>query len=391
MAASRLAINSKMQTNGGAVLSHFQTVIREYLIFIFTPKSKIQNLKSYLPYALCPMRYAIFALLFALCALPLPAANAAQVSLAWNENPEPNITGYQMHYGTTSGNYDHSVDVGNHTSCTISGIKTDRDYYFATTAYNEIGESDFSEEIVYRSSSEPDPLTDPFDEVIIDNGDEGTFFTGIWTISDYSNPYGGDLQYSTDNGSRYSFEAALSGNYVVSLWWIEYSLCCSSVPVEIYDGDALLETIEVNQQTNGGQWNELGEYLFSRTARVVVVSEGGCYTGVDAVEFVSKDLLSSSIYQITSSAGPGGNILPNGEATVSAGSSASYTIQPDANYHIADVKVDGTSVGSVTSYTLKNLDADHTITVSFDADADDTPSIAPPSRRWWWSYFYRWF
>jgi hypothetical protein len=240
---------------------------------------------------------------------------------------------------------------------------------------------------------EPDPSADPLDEVIIDNGDESTFSNGRWRISSGPNPYGDESLYSRNRGSRYTFEAALGGNYVASLWWTEHPSRCSRVPVEIYDGDALLETVEVNQQTNGGQWNELGEYLFNDTARFVVVSEGGCSTGVDALELVSNDVQSHSpsIYQIASSAGSGGNIAPNGEVTVSAGFSESYTIQPDANYHIADVKVDSISVGSVTSYTFKNLDADHTITASFNADADDTPSIAPPRRRWWWSYFYRWF
>jgi hypothetical protein len=333
--------------------------------------------------------------------MPLSAANAAQVTIAWDKNPEPNITGYKMHYGTTNGRYDYTVDVGDNTSCTISGIEPDQTYYFAATAYNEIGESDFSEEIVYRISSEPDPSTDPpvepdpstdpLDEVIIDNGDESTFLTGRWRISSGPNPYGDKSLYSQDRGSRYTFEAALGGNYVVSLWWTEHPSRCSRVPVEIYDGDALLETVEVNQQTNGGQWNELGEYLFNGTARVVVISGGGCSTGVDAVEFVSNDLLSPGIYQIASSAGSGGNITPSGEVTVSAGSSASYTIQPDTNYHITDVKVDGTSIGLVTSYTFKNLDADHKITVSFDADADDTPTTTSPRREWWWRYFSRWF
>ena len=180
-----------------------------------------------------------------------------------------------MHYGTTSGSYDYSVDVGTSTSCTISKIEPDQTYYFAATAYNEIGESDFSEELVYRVSSEPDPSNEPLNEVIIDNSDESTFFTGTWTISSGPNPYGDESLYSQNRGSRYTFEAALGGNYVVSLCWTEHSSRCSRVPVEIYDGGALLETVEVNQQTNGGQWNELGEYLFNGTARVVVVSEWG--------------------------------------------------------------------------------------------------------------------
>jgi hypothetical protein len=47
----------------------------------------------------------------------------------------------------------------------------------------------------------------------------------------------------------------------------------------------LLDTVYVNQQANDGQWNELGNYAFSGTARVVVVSEGDRTTGADALRF----------------------------------------------------------------------------------------------------------
>ena len=41
-----------------------------------------------------------------------------------------------MHYGTISGVYAYNVNVGNNTSCTISGLEEGTTYYFAATAYN---------------------------------------------------------------------------------------------------------------------------------------------------------------------------------------------------------------------------------------------------------------
>jgi hypothetical protein len=328
------------------------------------------------------MRFAIFALLFALCAMPLPAANAAQVTLAWDKNPESDITGYKIHYGTASGSYDYHVDVGNYTSCNISGLAENTTYYFAATAYNTIGESDSSKEVVYNVSSEPTNIPpEPLDEIIIDNGDDGTSFTGTWRISGCPNPYSDNSIYSTSGGSRYTYEAALEGSYVVSLWWTEHPTNrCSGVPVEIYDGNTLLETIKVNQQTNGGQWNEVSEYSFNGSARLVIVSEGGCSTAADAVEFVSNGASAPSIYKITASAGAGGSISPAGEVTVSPGSSATYAIQPNSGYHIADVKVDDNSAGAVASYTFQNVSSDHIINASFKADV--TSSSSSESRRW---------
>jgi len=71
---------------------------------------------------------------------------------------------------------------------------------------------------------------------------------------------------------------------------------------------------------------------------------------------------------ITASAGDNGAISPSGAVSVNYGASRTFTITPDANYHVADVLVDGTSVGAVTSYTFNNVTAGHTIAASFAID-----------------------
>ncbi len=76
--------------------------------------------------------------------------NAAVVSLAWSANPEPDIAGYKVYYGTSSRNYAMVVNVGKFTSCMISGLATNKTYYFACTAYNGSGlESNYSAEVSY--------------------------------------------------------------------------------------------------------------------------------------------------------------------------------------------------------------------------------------------------
>lgn len=59
----------------------------------------------------------------------------------------------------------------------------------------------------------------------------------------------------------------------------------------------------------------------------------------------------------------GGSIT--GPDQVEKGSSATYTITPDAGYILADVLVDDVSVGAVTSYTFENVTACHTIMAKF--------------------------
>lgn len=82
-------------------------------------------------------------------------------------------------------------------------------------------------------------------------------------------------------------------------------------------------------------------------------------------------------YTITAEAGDGGSISPSGRVSVTAGANRTFTITADDGYEIADVIVDDESVGAVSSYTFKNVRANHTIKVIFKeeagvADPDDT-------------------
>jgi hypothetical protein len=77
-------------------------------------------------------------------------AHGAGLTLAWDPNPEANLAGYKVYYGTASGSYSSVVDVGNFTSLTISSLEAGKTYYFAATAYAASGEeSAKSNEIRY--------------------------------------------------------------------------------------------------------------------------------------------------------------------------------------------------------------------------------------------------
>jgi hypothetical protein len=89
---------------------------------------------------------------FFLLPIPLSVQNVhgADVTLAWDPNPEASLKGYKVYYGSASGNYSFMVDVGNWTSLTISGLEAGKTYYFAATAYGPAGEeSGMSDELRY--------------------------------------------------------------------------------------------------------------------------------------------------------------------------------------------------------------------------------------------------
>lgn len=71
---------------------------------------------------------------------------------------------------------------------------------------------------------------------------------------------------------------------------------------------------------------------------------------------------------ISASAGANGFISPTGTVQIAQGASQTYTISASAHYHVADVKVDGVSVGAVSNYTFSAVTASHTIQAVFAID-----------------------
>ena len=72
----------------------------------------------------------------------------ADITGTWDANSESDLAGYKIYYGTQTGNYTLSVDVGNATSITIPIQDTNKTYFFAITAYDIAGnESGFSQEV----------------------------------------------------------------------------------------------------------------------------------------------------------------------------------------------------------------------------------------------------
>jgi hypothetical protein len=84
--------------------------------------------------------------------------------------------------------------------------------------------------------------------------------------------------------------------------------------------------------------------------------------------------MTAKTYTISASAGANGSITPNGNTTVSHGGAQAYTITPANGYVVAQVTVDGMSVGAVTSYVFTNVVANHTINATFQLAECEAPS-----------------
>jgi hypothetical protein len=127
---------------------------------------------------------------------------------------------------------------------------------------------------------------------IIDNGDPGTSYTGTWNPSGAAGYYGSNSLYADDFDDTYTWAAQLpaSGQYDINMWWTEYASRYTAVPVRIYDDNTQVWSGTINQQANGGQWNNLTTLDFSSNIIRITVEHVGTVddsTSADAVRILS--------------------------------------------------------------------------------------------------------
>jgi hypothetical protein len=82
------------------------------------------------------------------------SSGGGTIKLAWDPNTESDLAGYRVYYGTSSGAYENSIDVGRGTpsgglvTYSLTNLAKGQSYCIAVTAYNTSGnESGFSNEV----------------------------------------------------------------------------------------------------------------------------------------------------------------------------------------------------------------------------------------------------
>ena len=143
----------------------------------------------------------------------------------------------------------------------------------------------------------------PVEEIIIDNGQQQTSFTGAWLLSGGVDPYGADSVWSR-NGATYTwtFLPPASGWYDLSMWWTPYPARCPEIPVRIAHREGTA-TFYINQQENGNLWNTLGRFFFESGSSynvTITAGPGENTTCADAVKFKLLDDTPSLVINGTS-------------------------------------------------------------------------------------------
>ncbi|MCW1924759.1 fibronectin type III domain-containing protein [Luteolibacter arcticus] len=82
------------------------------------------------------------------------------VSLEWNANPEPNVVGYKVYFGTQSGDYSAVIDVAGATQTELPAVSLGTTYYLAVSAYNAAGEEGPRSSELAVTAEVPSPVAD---------------------------------------------------------------------------------------------------------------------------------------------------------------------------------------------------------------------------------------
>ena len=296
--------------------------------------------------------------------LVIEAANIAPVAEILSITPNPATAGQTVSFSGKGTDSDGTIAAYSWES-TIDGHLSDANA-FSTSALSqgehtiifEVQDDDgaWSTEVLQTLT-----IGTPPTEVIIDNGSPECSYTGTWAASGAPNPYGAGSIYAQSINATYTwrFTPESSGTYKLSMWWTALSSRSTSVPVAIqHNGGTTSATL--NQTQNGGQWNEIGEYLFDAgtayNVTITATTETPPSTCADAVKFTQVTANNAPVATIDS-------ILPNpaqegqvvqfkGHGADTDGTITAYQWQSDIDGALSDANWFSTSSLSAGEHTI---------------------------------------
>ncbi len=331
-------------------------------------------------------------------------AQAGQTTLAWDPNTDAGLSGYKVYLGNASRSYQSSLDVGNKTNATVTNLQEGATYYFAVTAYDSSrNESSYSNEVVYTIPAACTYSVSPVSQSFNSTG--GTGSVGVttpsgcaWTAdsnaswalltSNISAKGSGTTYYSVSPNSGTSSRAGtltIAGKAVTisqsgASTSTQYSLNITKAGTgsgtvtntpsgsTFKAGTSVTLTAAPGANSSFAGWS--GACSGSASTCTITMNANASVTAT----FNLKSYTIQS-YTITATAGTNGTISPRGTVSAKQGANQNFTITPNSGYKIADVKVDGASVGAVASYSFTNVIGNHTIAATF-------------ARKYFWNWWW---
>lgn len=310
---------------------------------------------------------------------------AAQVTLTWDPVGNSRLQGYKIYSGTGSRKYATSIDVKNVTTYTVSGLNDGTNYYFAVTAYASSEESTFSDEVAYavpRSctyslspsiSSFAQPggtgnvtvsapagcpwnASTPPNWLTLTSGATGTGNGTVIYLVAANNSASSRAASFTVAGQVFTVSEAGLPQYAIAASAGTGGLISPSGAITVVQGGGQSFAVTANPgyhisnvQVDGNSIGGAASYAFSN------VTTGHSISATFA----------PMTYTISASASPGGKISPSGAIQATYGANLTFSISRYPGYKVADVRVDGVSVGPVISYTFSSVTNAHSIDAYF--------------------------
>jgi len=203
----------------------------------------------------------------------------------------------------------------------------------------------------------------------------------------FSDPKNGKVMYAnTGSGLQKSTDGGLSWKVVLPQQVSTMKFHNNEPIIYATNGRNVLKSKDDGNTWNFIPWDYSVDLVKFSTINSIAIDKNNFdsfFLGTDSGIY-KYDVSNIVTFSVTASAGDGGAITPFGTIEVNAGEAKAFTITPNAGYKIKDVKVDGVSVGAVSTYTFENITMDHTIEAIFEpmtytisASASGGGSISP--------------
>jgi hypothetical protein len=303
--------------------------------------------------------------------------HAMQISLAWDAN-DPAPGGYRLYQRVQGGTYDYSAPVwsGTETSSTVANLADDTTYFFVVRAFSGTDVSGDSNEVTIQTPppalvSHTIAATAGANGSITPSGSTSVVHGGSQTYAIAANS-GYHIADVLVNGvsvgavSSYTFsqvgaDQTISAGFAVNSYTLSATAGANgsitpSGSTSVVHGGSQTYAIAANSGyhiadvlVNGVSVGAVSSYTFSQVSADQTISAG----------------FAANTYIINASAGEGGTIEPAGNISINSGGSQTFTIHPQAGYEVQAVRLDGQSLGALSSYTFQAVNANHTIEAIF--------------------------
>jgi hypothetical protein len=218
---------------------------------------------------------------------------------------------------------------------------------------------------------------------------DGTVYPAItsYTFAEYTSNHSISVEFIPQSRYHYvtSLGGAPNGNVTTTTTSIDFTMnnqVPTSSPIYLYGGgtQSAFGILSVYTSNNGVSWSPVCENMQVNNSiypiacgtsqgpfnysRIVSTPVADYAIGID-IDCIA--VVSPTYCVITASAGTGGSISPNGNVNVTVGNNQTFTITASEGYQLADVLVNGSSIGANSNPTISNVQIDQSIHAQFSS------------------------